>query len=130
LFQENIVTPRLDPHQTQTARKGFILRHRDVLGGHLGRQAGALRAAVRDHGFFNTPVDLVLRPIRCADKPIKTRELSEQTHQANPTGADLDTDQVDRQDQSMQEGEPWNALETCHNSRAFIETLVVRPPGL
>ena len=30
----------------------------------------------------------------------------------------------------MQEGEPWNALEKCHDSRACIETLVVRPPGL
>jgi len=37
LFQENVVAHRLDPHQTQTARKGFILRYRDVFGWHLVR---------------------------------------------------------------------------------------------
>ena len=33
LLQHNVVAHRLDPHQTQTARKGFILRHRDLFGG-------------------------------------------------------------------------------------------------
>jgi len=61
----------------------------------------------------STPVDLVLRLIRGADKAIKARELQEQTYQAHPTRPRLDTRQVGRQDQSMQEGETGAVTEAC-----------------
>jgi len=61
---------------------------------------------------------------------MKTGALSAQTPQANPPGADLDTDHVDRPAQAMPAGEPWNAWAKGHERRACIEPLVVRPPGL
>jgi hypothetical protein len=73
LFQENVVAPSLDPNQTQTTRKGFILRHRDIFGGHLVSQTCAFFLTVRHHCFFNVTVDLLLRPIGRADKPIEAR---------------------------------------------------------
>ena len=94
LLQHNVVAHGLDPHQTEPTRKGFILRHRDVFARHLVRQPRALLVAVCHDGLFHMTVDLLLRPIRSPDKPIEARQLQHQTHQANPTGANLDTDQM------------------------------------
>jgi hypothetical protein len=63
--------------------------------------------------LLHTPVDLVLRPIRGADKAIEARELQEQTYKAHPTRPYLDIHQVDRQDRSMQEGETGAVTEAC-----------------
>jgi hypothetical protein len=57
-------------------------------------------------------------------------ELQEQTHQANPTGAHLDTHQVARQHQPMQEGEPGNTVKKRHDSRTLVKAVCVRPPRL
>ena len=130
LLQHNVVAHGVHPHQAQTARKRFILRHRDVFGWHLVRQTRALLLAVRHDRFFHATVDLLLRPIGSADKPIEARELQEQTHQANPTGAHLDTHQVERQDQAMQEGETGHAVKKRHDRGTRIEALLVRPPRL
>ena len=130
LLQHNVVAHGLDPHQAQTARKRFILRQRDVFGGHLVRQTRALLVAVRHDRLFHVTVDLLLRPIGSPDKPIEARQLQEQTHQANPTGAHLDTHQMERQDQAMQEGETGDAVKKRHDRGTRIEALLVRPPRL
>lgn len=46
------------------------------------------------YGFFHVTVDLLLRAIGGAHKPIKACELQEQTHQANTTRANLNKDHV------------------------------------
>jgi len=82
------------PHQAQTARPRFIERHRYLFRRHVLSQPCAFFVAVRHHRFFNMTVDLVLRPIGRADKPIETCELQKQAHQANPAGANLNTHEV------------------------------------
>ena len=130
LLQDNVVAHGLDPHQAQTAGKRFILRHRDVFGGHLVSQARALLLAVRHDRLFHATVDLLLRPIGSPDKPIEARELQEQTHQANPTGTHFGTHQVDREDQAMQEGETGDTVKKGHDRGTLVEALLVRPPRL
>ena len=94
------------------------------------RQTCAFFLAVRHHRFFNVAVDLLLRPIGRADKPIEARELQQQTHQANPTGANLNTHHVECDDQPMQEGETRNTLEKRHNRGTSIEAVLVQAPCL
>jgi len=118
LLQENVVTHRRDPHQTQTARKRFILRQRDHFVGHLVSQTHAFLLAVRHDGLFYATVDLLLRAVGGADKPIEARELQEQTHQANPTGTHFGIHQVGRQHQPMQEGETCNTVKKRHDCGA------------
>ena len=130
LLQNNVVAHGLHPHQAKPACKRFILRQRDVFGGHLLRQTRALLLAVRHDRFFHVTVDLLLRPIGGPDKAIEARELQEQTHQANPTRTDFDTHQMEREDQAMQEGETGDALKKRHDSGTRIEALLVRPPRL
>ena len=110
LLQHHGVAHRLDANRTETTRTGFILRHRDLFGGHLVRQPRALLVAVHHDGLFHATVDLVLRPIRGADKPIETRHLQQQTHQANPTGTHFGTHQMERQHQAMQEGKTGHTV--------------------
>ena len=86
--------------------------------------------AIRHDRLLYLAVDLLLRPIRGCDKAIKARECEEQTHQANATGANLDTDQMGRQDQSMQEGKTRRTVKKGHDSGTRIEALVVGLPGL
>ena len=128
LFQQNRVAHRLDPHQAQTARKGFILCHRDGFGGPLASQARTLLLAVCHDGLFNATVELLLGPLGGTDKLMEARDLQEETHQAHPTGAHFRTHQVERQDESMQEGEPRNTVTKCHNRGARIQALLVGLP--
>ena len=74
---------------------------RDRSGWHLVSQPRALLSAVRHDRFVNAPVELLLRAIGSADKPLEARDLQEQIHQAHPTGAHCGTDQVERQDQAI-----------------------------
>jgi hypothetical protein len=90
-------------------------------------QAGALRMTVRDDRFFHATVALLLRPIRRPHKPMEPRDLQEQTPQAHPTGTHCGPHQVDRQDQAMQEGKAWRALQKLNDHRTRVETLLVRP---
>src|SRR5262245_56417702 len=59
---------------------------------------------------------------------MEPRQLQEKPHQANPTRTDLDTDQVDGQDQAMQESETWHTLEKRHDCRTLIQALLIRRP--
>jgi hypothetical protein len=94
LLQENIGAHGLDPDQTQTTRKGFILCQRDLLHRHLVSQPCALCVAVCHHGFFYATIDLLLGPIRGPYKAIEPCQFQYEAHQANPTRANLDTHQV------------------------------------
>jgi len=76
--------------------------------------------AVRHASVLHTPVDPVRRPIRGADKALEACEWQEQTHQAHATRADLNTDEVEREDPAMQEREPWHAVEKRHNGRTRV----------
>jgi hypothetical protein len=93
-------------------------------------QTRAFLLAVRRDRFFHVTVDLVLRPIRSADKPIETREFQEQTNQAYPTSANCRTHQVDPEHQSVQNGQPRGTWKKCHDGRTRVETLLVRAPRL
>jgi hypothetical protein len=115
LLQQHRVAYRLYPHQAQTACKHFILRHRELFGWHLVSQTCAFLVAIRHDRFFHATVDLRLRAIRGTDKPIEARELQSQTNQATPTGANLDTPPVERQDQAMQAGETGDAVKKGHD---------------
>jgi hypothetical protein len=86
--------------------------------------------AVRHDSLLHTTVDLVLRPIRGADKAIEACELQEQTHQTNATRTHLDTDQVEREDQTMQQGEPWHAVKKRHDGGTRVQALLICTPGL
>jgi hypothetical protein len=130
LFQENIVAPSRDPNQTQTARTRFILCYRDILGWHRASQARPLLVTVRHHSLFHATVDLLLRAIGGADKPMEACEPQEQTHQANPTGTHCGIHQVERSHQPMEEGETRHTLKKRHDRGALIEALLVRPPRL
>jgi hypothetical protein len=77
------------------------LRHRDVFGWHLVPETRTFLLAVGHDGLLHTTVDLVLRPIRGADKPIETCDPQEQTYEANPTGPHFGVDQVERHNQPM-----------------------------
>jgi hypothetical protein len=129
LLQQNIVAHGLDTDEAQTARKGFIVCQRDCFRRHFVSQPLALFAAVRHDCFFNATVDLLLGSVRGPHKSIEARDLQEQAHQANPAGAHFGTDQVDRQDQSMQEGESQNAVKKCYDSGTRVQALV-HPPCL
>src|SRR6266571_5456335 len=130
VLQHNVVALGVYPHQAQTARQRFIQRHRHLFRRHLVRQTCAFFLAVRHHRFFNVAVDLLLRPIGRADKPIEARELQQQTHQANPTGTNLNTHHVECDDEPMQEGETGNTLEKRHDRGTGIEAVLVRAPRL
>jgi hypothetical protein len=130
LLQENVVALRVHPHEAKATCPCFILRQRDVFGWHLVSQTRTFLLAVRRDRVFNVTIDLVLRPIRSADKPIETRELQEQTHQAYPTSAHFRTHQVDPEHQSVQKGQPRGTLKKCHDGRTRVETLLVRAPRL
>src|SRR5690242_12170424 len=53
-----------------------------------------------------------------------------QTHQTNPTRADLDTHHMQCQDQAMQEGETWRTVKKRHDRRTLVKVLLVHSPRL
>ena len=94
LFQENVVALGVHPHQAQTARQRFIPRHRHVFGRHLVCQTSAFLMAVCHDRLLHATIDLLLGPIRRPHKPVESRQLQQQTDQANPACANLDTHKV------------------------------------
>ena len=130
VLQHHVVALGVHPHQAQTARTRFIERHRHLFGRHLVSQARAFFLTVRHHRFFNVTIDLLLRPIRGADTSIEARELQQQTHQAHPTGTHFRPHHVERQHQSMQDGETRHTVKKRHDRWTRIEALLVRPPRL
>src|SRR5262245_34525723 len=116
-------------HQAQPAGTGCILGQGDGFGGHVLCPPCACLLAIPHERLLHLTVDLLLGAIGGADKAVKARAGEQETHQANATSTDLDTDQVDGQDQARQEGEARDALEKRDDGGTFIEAFVVRPPG-
>src|SRR5205085_4084638 len=50
---------------------------------------------VGHHRVFNVDIDLLLSPIGGCDKAVETRQVQEETHQANAAGPDFDTHQME-----------------------------------
>jgi hypothetical protein len=126
----HVGTHRGAPSQAEPPGTRGIWRSGEVFGWHVAREARTLLLAIGHEGLLHTTVDLVLRPIRGADKAIEACELQEQTHQTNATRTHLDTDQVEREDQAMQKGEPWHAVKKRHDGGTRVQALLIRTPGL
>jgi hypothetical protein len=116
--------------QTKPAGKRCILGQGERFGGHVLGQTRMVLMALRHDRLLPLAVDLLLHPIGGCNKAIKACEGEEQPHQANATGANLDTDQMARQDQAMQEGKTRRTVTKGHASGTRIEALVVGLPGL
>ena len=78
--------------------------------GHVLGQPGGFRLAVGDDRVFNLAVDLLLGSIGGGDKSVKTGQLKQETNQANAARADLYTDQMESENQSMQKGKSRTPL--------------------
>ena len=130
VFQQNIVAHRLHGDEAQTACKGCILGHGDLLWGHRARQTRRLLPPVGDHRLFHLTVDLLLRPKRSPHKPMQPRHLQQETPQANPACADFDTDHMERQDEAMEEGEARNTLKERDHLGTRIKAILPGAPGL
>jgi hypothetical protein len=85
-------------------------------------------ASVSHDGRFHLTIDRLLGPVGGRDKAIEASELSQQTHQAHPTGPDVGTSQVDGEHQAMQEGKPRATLKKGHHGGMGIKALVMSPP--
>jgi hypothetical protein len=130
LLQDDVVALGFHRHETKPACKRFILGQGDGFGGHVPCQPGTFLAAIRHDRLLHLPVDLVLRPISGADKAIETRELPQQTYQANATRPDFSAHQGEPEDQAMQEGKPRATVKKGHDGGMLVEALLVRPPCL
>ena len=69
--------------------------------GHALGQACSLALAVVDDGVCHLIVDALLSPIGGSDKAVKPCQVEEETHDANAALADLDTGQMEGNDQSV-----------------------------
>jgi hypothetical protein len=75
-------------------------------------------------------VDLVLRPIGGCDKSVKTCQLQQETDEANAASADLDTDEMESQNQSRQKGQSRTTLKELSDFRTDIESVMPGVPRL
>jgi hypothetical protein len=130
LLQDDVVALGFHRHQTKPACKRFILGQGDGFGGHVPGQQRAFLAAVSHDRLLHLAVDLLLGPIRRADKPIKARELQEQAHQTNATRPNFGAHQMYPENQAMQEGKPRATVKKGDNGRMLVEALLVGPPCL
>jgi hypothetical protein len=129
-LQEDVVALGCHRHQTKPAGKRFILGHGEGFGGHVPGQQRAFLAAVRHDRLLHLAVDLVLGPIRRADKPIKAREWQEPAHQTHATRPHCGAHQRDPENQAMPEGQPRATVTKGDNGGRLVEALWVGPPGL
>src|SRR5262249_17940373 len=73
---------------------------------------------------------LRLQPTDRPNKSIESRQLQHERHQANATGPHLDTHQVQREDQAMEERETGNTLEKRHDSGTGVQAVLIHAPCL
>ena len=92
--QNNKVAHGFSGDQAKAAREGLVLGHGDDFAGHVRGQAPGFSLAVIDDGLFDLTVDLLLRPIGGGDKAVQSREVEQETDQANAASTDFDTDQM------------------------------------
>jgi hypothetical protein len=128
LLQENNVAHRLDPTQTATTRQGCLLRHREVCGWHRVGSTRPLLVAGGPHRLLDATVAPRRRPLRSPHEPGETWPLQHQTPQTHPAGPNLDTHQMECQDQPMQEGETGNPVEQSHDNWTRSAALLGRAP--
>src|SRR5262249_59576836 len=96
--------------QAELPCKGLILRGFCIVRFHAPSQALRLLTAVRDHRFFHTLVDRLLRPIGGPHKPIEAGQLYKETDQPDPTRPDFHKHHMEGQHQAMEEGKTGSTL--------------------
>jgi hypothetical protein len=79
---------------------------------------------VVDDGLFDLNVDVVLHPVRGGNESVETREIKQETDQANAASPDLDTDQMQGSHEPMEKCQAWTALKKLGHIRAAIEGLM------
>ena len=94
LFHNQEVTLRVHRDEAQAAGKRFVLGHGAVLVGPVLGHAYGCIAALGHPRVFHLDIDLLRRPIGGRHKAVETRQVQEETHQANTTGPDFDADQM------------------------------------
>ena len=101
LFHKNEVAVGVYGDETEAAGKRFVLGDSAVLFGHrLGQSCGFI-LVVSHHRLFNLNIDLLLCPIGGRHKAVETRQIQEETHQANAAGPDFDADHMESHHESV-----------------------------
>ena len=95
LFQNNEIALRVHRDEAKAAGKRFILSHREVFVGHVLGQAYGFIVALGHHRWFHVDIDLRLSPRGGRHNAVETRQMQEETHQANAACPDFDTDQME-----------------------------------
>ena len=94
LFHKKEVTLRVHRDEAQATGKRFVLGHGEVFVGHVLGQAYGFIVALGHHRVFHLDIDLLLRPIGGCHKAVETRQMEEETHQADTARPDFDVDEM------------------------------------
>ncbi len=129
LFQKNEIALRVHRDEAQAAGKRFILGHREVFLGHILGQACGFILVVGHHRVFNVEIDLLLSPIGGCDKAVETRQVQEETNQANAACPDFDTHQMEGNHNAVQERQAGTALKELGDVGTDIQGVVPYAPG-
>jgi hypothetical protein len=86
--------------------------------------------AVGDEGLCHLMVDLLRSPLGGGDKAVQPCQWQQETDQAHAASADLNVDQVEGQNQSMQKGESRATLKELGHLRTDIEGVMPGVPRL
>jgi hypothetical protein len=124
LFQDNEVAHRIACHQAKTACEGFVLGHGDDLARQGLGQARGFRVLVGDNGLFDLNVDLLLSPVGSCNKAVQAGEVEQETNQTNTARTDLDTDEMQSQNEPMKECQARTALKKLGHMGADIERVM------
>ena len=81
--------------EAKAAGTRFLLGHGEVFVGHVLGQACGFILAIGHHRVFHFDIDLLLRPLGGRHKAVETRQLQEETHQANAACPDFDADHME-----------------------------------
>ena len=101
LFHNNKVALRVHRDEAKAAGKRFVLGHREVFWGHAVGQAYGCIVVGGHHRLFHLDIDLLLSPIGGRHKAVETRQIQEETHQANAACPDFDTDKMESNHESV-----------------------------
>jgi len=122
LFQQDEVRDRLHRHQADVLREGsLVLADRGLLSFHARRKTRTLLGTELGQSRLDLHGQPLLRSVGRCDERAKARQLDEQAHQADPTGAHPCHDQVSSHDEAVQKGHALRALEEGHRSRRRLQ---------
>src|SRR5499427_5352157 len=130
LFHNQEVALRVHRDEAQAAGKRFVLGHGEVFVGHVRGQAYSFIVAIGHHRVFHLDIDLLLSSIGGRHKAVETRQMQEETHQANAACPDFDTDKMASNHESVEERQSGTALKEVGDVRTNIEGVVPEAPGL